>query len=242
MDWEKTDPQDTNVIMNMYRGEMQRINTWRQRMDRTTNWTIVITVGVITFALGNPLAPHWTVLPGLFWVYVLLFLEARRYRDFDAWRGRVRMLEEEFLGKFFDPDMQADEGWEKMLAYDLRNPRHKITWQEAVKRRLKRIYLWVIATFVVTWIGKIYIHPEPIGSSKDFFGRIFGPSYVSYGFTFFLLIVGLVIVSSVYFLSAAPGREARGFTDERQIDEKFGSREYIEEFERTDKEKNSNTN
>ncbi|MFW6456700.1 MAG: DUF2270 domain-containing protein [Planctomycetota bacterium] len=90
MEWTEIDPQDTNVIMHVYRGEVQRINAWRVRMDRTTNWAIVITVGVITFIFSNPGVPHWTVFPGLILTYVLLFTEARRDRHFDAWRGRVR--------------------------------------------------------------------------------------------------------------------------------------------------------
>lgn len=139
MDWDEINPQDTNVIMHLYRAELQRINTWRTRMDRTTNWSIVITVGVLTWALSSASTPHWAILPGIFLVYALLFTEARRYMYYDMWRGRTRVLEEKFLSRFFDRERETEKGWEKILAEDLEKPRFKINWQEAVKRRSKRI-------------------------------------------------------------------------------------------------------
>ncbi len=210
MDWEKIDPQDTNVIMHVYRGEVQRINTWRQRMDRSTNWAIVITVGVLTFALSTRSAPHWTLLPGLFLAYVLLFTEARRYRHFDAWRGRVRALEEVFLARFFDSELEVDEGWQEVLSADLRKPKYKITWQEAVKRRLKRIYIWLFFIFVSAWIGKIYMHPDTAISVAEFFNRISGPLGLRAGIIVFTLILGSVVGSIIYFFISAPEREAKG--------------------------------
>ena len=234
MDWSEIDPQDTNVIMHMYRGEIQRLNTWRQRMDRTSNWTMVITVGIITFALSTPHAPHWTVLLGLFLTYVLLFLEARRYRDFDVWRCRVRVLEEMFLAVFFDRRLDTGDEWKQVLAHDLQNPRYKISWLEAVRRRLKRVYIWVILTFLVAWTGKIYLHPEQVNTVGEFFDRISGSLSYQLGVMFFFLIVGTVVLTSLYFLLAAPQREARGVTDTKQIDEKFATSEYIEKFDDSD--------
>lgn len=231
MDWDKIDLHDPNVIMHMYRGEVQRINAWRRRMDRTTNWSIVITVGVITFSLSNPNVPHWTVLPGLFLAYVLLFTEARRYRHYDSWRARVRALEELFLAKFFDRDMEIDDKWQKVLSEDLRNPRYKIGWREAVKRRLKRIYIWIILVFSVSWMGKIFMHPERVISWKVFFDRISGPLGTSFGVLIFSVIMGTIFLPVFYFFLVSREREAKGMTKEKRIDGKFASEEYIESFE-----------
>lgn len=231
MDWDKIEPQDTAVIMHMYRAEVQRINTWRGRMDRTTNWAIVITIGVITFALSSSNAPHWTMLPGLFLAYVLLFAEARRYRFYDSWRGRVRALEELFLAKFFDRDLEIDDKWEKALSCDLREPTYKIEWEEAVKRRLKRIYIWIILVFTISWIGKIFMHPERITSMDVFFGRISGPLGKTAGILIFGVIIGIIVLSISYFFIASPKREAKGKPKEKEIDEKFVSEEYLRKFE-----------
>lgn len=231
MKWDELDPQDMNVIMHVYRGELQRINTWRRRMDRTTNWAIVITIGVITFVLSNQSVPHWGILLGLFLAYVLLFTEARRYRHYDVWRGRVRVLEEMFLAKFFDRDMEIDEKWGEVLAEDLRNPQFKITWQEAVKRRLKRVYIWIILIFTIAWIGKIYIHPERAQSWAIFFDRIANPLGVHMGALVFGLIISGIVLSTLYFFFSSPEREAKGKPREREIDEKFATEEYIEKLE-----------
>ncbi len=189
MKWEEICQEDTNVIMHFYRAEVQRINTWRQRMDRTTHWAVVITVGVITFALSNQNIPHWAMLPGLFLNYIFLFTEARRYRYFDSWRGRVRALEELFLAKFFDREMEVDEKWQKVLSEDLKEPKFKITWEEAVKRRLKRIYIWIILAFTGSWIGKLYLHPERSLSLQAFFSKISGPLGTAIGIFIFVLVL-----------------------------------------------------
>src|SRR5581483_3187748 len=48
-------PQDfTTAMVHFYRGEIQRANTWRNRLDTTRNWAIVTTAGVISFALAAP--------------------------------------------------------------------------------------------------------------------------------------------------------------------------------------------
>ncbi len=200
-------------------------------MDRTTNWAIVITVGVITFTLSNSNVPHWAVLPGLFLAYVLLFAEARRYRHYDSWRGRVRALEGMFLAKFFDRDIEIDKNWQKILSRDFSRPEFKICWEEAVKRRLKRIYIWIIFVFTATWIAKIFMHPERVISWNIFFNRISGPLGTLTGVIIFGAILGMIVVSTLYFFLASPGREATGKIREKEIDERFASEQYIEKFD-----------
>lgn len=215
MDWDEISREDTSVVMNVYRGEIQRINTWRARMDRTTNWAIVMTVGVLTFALSTPIAPHWTMLPGLFLVYVLLFAEARRYRYYDAWRGRVRALEEMFLSRFFDSNVDVDEGWQELISRDFREPEFKMTVQEAVKRRLKRMYIWIIFIFTLSWIGKIFIHPERVSSVLGFFSNVGGSLGIVGGIIVFCFIMGFIIGSTMYFFVKAPSREAKGKMEDK---------------------------
>ncbi|WGI17174.1 DUF2270 domain-containing protein [Methanonatronarchaeum sp. AMET-Sl] len=239
MDWEKLDSLDTNVIMHVYRGELQRTNSWRQRMDKTTNWAIVITSGIITFALANPNVPHWAVLAGLFLIYIMLFTEARRYRNFDKWRGRVRALEETFLSKFFDRENDIDERWTKALSEDFRFPHYKITWQEAMKRRLKRIYIWLIMVFIGAWIGKVYIHPEHATTWNEFFQRIAGPLEPLAGVFIFGIVLGSVIGSTLYFFITSSEREAKGRPREREINEKFASKDHLETFGQQEKDKKS---
>jgi uncharacterized membrane protein len=232
MNWDKIDPQDTNVIMHVYRGEVQRINTWRQRMDRTTNWAIVITVGVITFIFSNVGVPHWAVFPGLVLSYVLLFTEARRYRHYDAWRGRVRVLEEVFLAKFFDKDAEISEEWTRILADDFHDPKYKIGQLEALRTRLLRIYLWIIMIFLGAWVTKIYIHPTRARSFHQFFYRVSGPLGTVAGMVIFFTVTGVIIGSTLFIIMGANEGMAKQ-TGEKEIHHEFATDEYIEEFRET---------
>ncbi len=42
----------TTAMVHYYRAEVQRSNTWRTRLDNTTNWAVVSTSAAITFALS----------------------------------------------------------------------------------------------------------------------------------------------------------------------------------------------
>jgi len=84
---------EIGALAHLYRGEVYRSTIWRQRLDMTTNWA-VLTTGValsITFATSES-SPLPMVLAGLMTI-MFLILEARRYRYFNVWRFRARMLE-----------------------------------------------------------------------------------------------------------------------------------------------------
>ena len=53
------------AIVHFCRGEIQRLTVWRQRLDVTSNWSILLMVALITFTLGSPDVPHFTLLLGL---------------------------------------------------------------------------------------------------------------------------------------------------------------------------------
>ncbi len=91
------DPGYVNAMSHFYRGEMGRIMVWRQRLDVTTNWAITSTTAIITIAFSTREVPHIIFFFNLAIVWVLLWIEARRYRFYDAFRARVRMLEAHFL-------------------------------------------------------------------------------------------------------------------------------------------------
>jgi len=46
----------------LYRAEIQRANTWRNRLDTTTNWAILCASAAITFALSEPSRHHGVIL------------------------------------------------------------------------------------------------------------------------------------------------------------------------------------
>jgi uncharacterized membrane protein len=153
------DPGYVNAMSHFYRGELGRIMVWRQRLDITTNWAITSSTAIITIAFSNREVPHIIFFFNLAIVWGMLWIEARRYRFYDAFRARVRMLEAHFLVPMVMENREMLQGeWKKLVCEDLILPSFKITKLEAVGRRLKRNYVFIFILIMVAWITKIFLH------------------------------------------------------------------------------------
>jgi uncharacterized membrane protein len=152
------------LMQHFYRGELGRATAWRARLDRTTNWAVGIMATLITYAFSAPDNPHYIILGSLIAVAAFLFVEARRYRIYDIWRSRVRLVEENVYANAADPEGVTHEQWRELLASDLRNPRFKTPLFEALSRRLKRVYLPLITIIILSWVARIALFaPDGIG-------------------------------------------------------------------------------
>jgi uncharacterized membrane protein len=135
---------------------------WRQRLDITTTWAITSTTTIVTVAFSFRDIPHIIFFFNLIIVWMMLWIEARRYRFYDAFRGRVRMLESHFLVATVSRNPKLLGGdWQKLVCEDLILPSFKISKLEAVGRRLKRNYVFIIAIIIVAWMTKIFMHASP---------------------------------------------------------------------------------
>jgi len=158
-------------MSHFYRGEMGRIMVWRQRLDVTTNWAITSTTAIITIAFSTREVPHIIFFFNLAIVWVLLWIEARRYRFYDAFRARVRMLEAHFLVPMVMENRELLQGeWKKLVCEDLILPSFKISKLEAVGRRLKRNYIFIFILILMAWLTKIFLHATaPINDFVSFY-------------------------------------------------------------------------
>ena len=153
------DPGYVNAMSHFYRGELGRIMVWRQRLDITTNWAITSSTAIITIAFSNRDVPHIIFFFNLVIVWVMLWIEARRYRFYDAFRARVRMLEAHFLVPMVMENRELLHGeWKKLVCEDLILPCFKISKLEAIGRRLKRNYAFIFILIMVAWVTKIFLH------------------------------------------------------------------------------------
>src|SRR5712671_3573233 len=91
------DPAYVNAMSHFYRGELGRMLVWRQRLDTTTTWAITTTSTLCTVAFSFQAVPHFIFFFNLVIVSIMFWIEARRYRFYDAYRARVRLLESHFL-------------------------------------------------------------------------------------------------------------------------------------------------
>ena len=145
----------SSALAHLYRGEVHRMKLWRERLDRTTNWAVILMAAILTYAFSNQSNPHYVILIGNAAIALFLVVEARRYRAYDVWRSRVRVLQENVWAPGLDEGTPIDENWREELADDYRTPALKITAEEAIAHRLRRVYLPMFAILNGAWVARV---------------------------------------------------------------------------------------
>jgi uncharacterized membrane protein len=178
------------VMSHFYRGELGRIMVWRQRLDVTTNWAVVSTTGLITFGLSSPNNSHLVFFLANVLCLLLLVIEGRRYRYYDAFRARVRMLEAHMLVPVVLREAKLLQGdWRKIMAEDLIMPSFKLSRIDAMARRFRRNYAYLFLIIAVGWFLKLWIH-QPQSHNPGGFFRALEMDNPLPGWAFFLVILG----------------------------------------------------
>ncbi len=205
----KMSPAEFNTAMvHFYRGEVQRSNTWRNRLDTTTNWAVLTAGATLSFAFSAPANPHFVILINSVLVAFFLFMEARRYRYYEIWSSRVRMIETGYFAQMLMPQTKLDDEWAARLAEELVTPHFTISEWEAVGRRLRRNYLWIFALLALSWNLKVYLHPVPAINFDVFIER--AAVGLLPGSVVFMVGVVFNMVILVFALATVRLREATG--------------------------------
>ena len=144
-----------NAFAHYYRAEMQRAISWRDRLDRTTNWAIAGTAGILSVSLSQPEKHHGLLIFAMAVVFLLLVIESRRYQFFDVYRKRVREFESAYYAQMMAPEGAADEKWLRSLGQDIRAPHVRLTLFEAMAHRLRRNYCWIFLILLAAWLLKV---------------------------------------------------------------------------------------
>ncbi len=150
-----TSTEAINALAHFHRAEMGRMAGWRDRIDRTTNWAITVIAGMLSLSLSTPTAHHGVLIFAMVLVFLLLSIEARRYRFFDVYRTRVRKLERGYYAQIFAPQPDRDLDWARRLGEDLRTPSFLMSLPFAMSRRLRRNYFWMFLVLLAAWLLKI---------------------------------------------------------------------------------------
>lgn len=181
---------ELGAIAHLYRGEVYRSTIWRSRLDNTTNWAVVTTGIALSLAYATPDAsPLPLILVGLL-VVVFLAFEARRYRYFNVWRARCRLMETDIYAPLLRGEgVRMDGYWNTLLANDYLRPHFHISYVRALGRRLRKNYGFILAVQAVAYYGKLVIHPVALESLDQLFARaaigpIPGPIVVLAGVVF----------------------------------------------------------
>jgi uncharacterized membrane protein len=168
----KFDMSELGCVAHLYRGEVYRSTIWRTRLDQTTNWAVVTTGLAMSLTFSGPYAsPLPLILVGLL-VIVFLLLESRRYRYFNVWRARCRLMETDIYGPMLRGEgVSLDGRWNTLLANDYERPHFHIGYMRAIGRRLRSNYAYILSIQALAYYGKLAIHPTPAGTWHTFVER-----------------------------------------------------------------------
>jgi len=160
------------AMAHLYRAEMHRMVTWRQRLDITTNWAMIMALGMTTFALGSERTPPYILLLGLAAVAMCLVIEARRYQSLHHSLWRLGVLEQHYFVGLLAPSRAQDRSWRERLAAELAGPVPRVGLIMAARARLRRNYLMLSYFITTAWLTKVFIHPSSPRSVGEFYSRL----------------------------------------------------------------------
>lgn len=204
-------------LVHYYRAEVTRSLAWRERLDRTTNWAVGATAAFLGFAFAHPEIHHIIFLFSLAILYTLLFVETRRYRFFDAYEYRVRMLHQNFIHGVLTGRLSLDENsfWMTELAKDLRYPQYKIDFRYALGHRFRSSYIYLFGILLTGWLLKINLHPRPAHSLRQYLDQASVVGFSGWITLLFILVFIIHAVVLVYIGSRPAGGGDLFHTDSR---------------------------
>lgn len=189
------------AMVHFFRAEIQRANVWRQRLDTTTNWAVVSTGATLSIAFSQPDIHHGIIILNTLLVMWFLFIEARRYRYYELWSYRVRLMETDFYAAMLVPPFHPSPEWAESLAENLLTPSFPISMWEAFGRRLRRNYFWIFLILYASWVAKIWLFPTPAESLAEFVrrsavGPVSGQIMIALGLLFYTTLA-LVAIGTI---------------------------------------------
>jgi len=207
----------TTAMAHFFRAEVSRANVWRSRLDATTNWAVVSTGAALTIAFSQS-GFHGLIILNALLITLFLYIEARRYRYYELWSYRVRLMETDFYAAMLVPPFQPAPDWAESLAENLLQPHFPISMWEAVGRRLRRNYIWIYLILSLAWFARVALFPKTASSwSAIFENAVIGDIPGSLVFMVGVLFVGLLVLTAVLTagLQQSTGEVLPRFADNR---------------------------
>jgi len=142
--------ENKQVVAHLYRGEMNRLTVYRQRLDTTTNWAITLESAILVIYTDRRVEFYFIFFPLIILLF-LSFLEARRYRYFFTSAKRVQYLEIEYFGKQIFNRYQSNNI--QFLIDNIMDVRLLIGLRQAWITRFYRNYIWLyyISLVIMTY-------------------------------------------------------------------------------------------
>lgn len=202
-------PVSDAAMAQLFRGELSRSDLWRSRLDTTTNWALTTTAAVISFGFTTSASPV-VFLVGIWMVLSFLLIEARRYRYYDLWIRRVRLLENGYWVPLLRREPSDPDAIRELVTL-VERPQIQLSLFSAISTRLNRAYGPILLVLTLTWFVKVYSHPQAPRDFTEFTSRAsVGPVPGGVVMAFLtLLVVGFAYLFAASFFIRAPLGELR---------------------------------
>lgn len=189
-------------------------DVWRRRLDITTNWSVVSTAGVATYAFSSPDTPHVAVLISIPFLFFFLLMESRRYQVYDLWRHRVRVLNRFFIAPALSPDTApADEEINAemaALARALGSNLPRLSLLDAMGYRLRRNYGLLLFGVLAMWGLKLWAHPSAPARVTELVAR--ASVYAIPGWSTILAVMAFYVLCA-FLIFRAPTEDIVGWVE-----------------------------
>ena len=180
------------LMAEFYRVEASQMASIQARLDQTTNWAVTVMAAFLTVVFSRPNIAAYVLLIGIIALCGFLLFEIRRYRAYDASRSRGRLIEENFFANVFSPGGVDHPDWRKKMGDDLRRPTLKMSFREALSRRLKRVYGPLMTVLGIAWMLQITLFtPQTHWDEAAAIATIPG-EYVAGGLALFYVGMGIL--------------------------------------------------
>jgi uncharacterized membrane protein len=202
-------PLSETAMAQLFRGELTRSDTWRSRLDNTTNWSLTTTAAVISYGFSAA-ASHVVFLAGISMVLSFLSIEARRYRYYDLWMRRVRLLEDGYWIPMLRREPMDPDSLRELVSL-MERPQIQLSLFSAISTRLNRAYGPILLVLNFSWFVKVYSHPDAPRSFGEFLERArIGPLHGGVVMAvLFLLVLVFAYLFVASFFTRAPLGELR---------------------------------
>lgn len=195
----------TTILAHFYRASVIHADVWRRRLDATTNWAVVTTAAVITFAFGQVQAPHFVLLMAVLFPLFFLVMESRRYQIHHMWELRIRGLQKYVIG----PALMGEEAIDRevvesglaAIGRDLGSTVPRISLLQAAGYRMRRNYGPLFTIVLLAWLGKLWLTPQPTYELSELVDRAAVGTVPG---TLVLAAVGLFFVGCILLAISAP--------------------------------------
>lgn len=200
---------DRTTIAHLYRAQVQRADMWRARLDSTTNWSVVSTAAALTISFSEPRSGPIVLAITTLIITLFLWIESRRYRYFELWSLRVRLLEHHYFAPLLsDTDEREPERWRSERIETLETQGFPISRSEAFGRRYRSVYIWLHGILALSWVAHVWRFPRP----ADHWSELWQRSLVGDISIAWALLFGVVFQASLFAIGMVTSRlkEARG--------------------------------